>query len=516
MQRNGLYLADGSFMRFPEQRSSAGLSAEIATRSRSLDYYSLGNLYLPNPDPVLKKQGKDIQVYTDLLTDDRVGGSLTNRINATMALDWEIDRGKSAKSRQAKFVKEVFSRLPLNTIIEQTIRNPRGFGYGPAETLWVKRGDGLNAPVDVVYKPQHWFVFGVGNELRFLSREQLLTGEELPPRRFLCPTNEATYANPYGLGNLSRCFWPVVFKKGGGWQFRIKYAEKFGAVWPVGKLPRSATQDQIDDMLEILEDMINDGVAVIPDDGSVEFLESASKGGTSDLFSTILADANSAISTVWLGHAGAGQSVSGSLGGEEMAVEVRKDLRDSDKTLVEATLNKLIDYICEENWGSAEGAPRFCLWEEEDVDKVQSERDEKLTAAMEKSGLKLTQVYYERTYNLQPGDVEVKQEPAVVPATPVATPVKFAEAAAETFPDQEILDKFIAGLTTPAELQQLMEGVLKPVFRAVAEGGDLQELFDELPKLFPQMDTSRIEEILGRVFFVASVWGRLSAEEEAK
>jgi hypothetical protein len=148
---------------------------------------------------------------------------------------------------------------------------------------------------------------------------------------------------------------------------------------------------------------------------------------------------------------------------------------------------------------------------------------------MEKSGLKLAQVYFERTYNLQPGDVEVTTPQP--PLGPLGPPKlgggaeggggKFAESpsldkgrAGEGFPDQIALDKFIAGLTTPAELQELIAGVLKPVFKAVEEGGDLQELYDELPRLFPEMDTSRIEEILGRAFFVASVWGRLSAENE--
>ena len=137
-RKNGIYLTDGSFMRFSDQTTA---SKELAVRSRSLDYFLIGNLYLPNPDPILKAQGKDIRVYEDLITDDRVGGSMINRINATLALDWEIDKGKSTKSRQAKFIKEVFTALPLNNIMEHMIRNPRGYGYGPAETVWVKRGD---------------------------------------------------------------------------------------------------------------------------------------------------------------------------------------------------------------------------------------------------------------------------------------------------------------------------------------------------------------------------------------
>ena len=38
------------------------ISQEIATRKRSINYYSLGTSYLPDPDIVLRKQGKDLPV----------------------------------------------------------------------------------------------------------------------------------------------------------------------------------------------------------------------------------------------------------------------------------------------------------------------------------------------------------------------------------------------------------------------------------------------------------------------
>ncbi|MBR1625971.1 MAG: hypothetical protein IJ681_02380 [Bacteroidales bacterium] len=43
------------------------LSDEIATRKRSINFYSLGS-YLPDPDIVLRKQGKDVKIYRELGT----------------------------------------------------------------------------------------------------------------------------------------------------------------------------------------------------------------------------------------------------------------------------------------------------------------------------------------------------------------------------------------------------------------------------------------------------------------
>lgn len=33
------------------------------------------------------------------------------------------------------------------------------------------------------------------------------------------------------------CFWPVAFKKG-GMKFWLRFAEKFGSPWVIGKHPR--------------------------------------------------------------------------------------------------------------------------------------------------------------------------------------------------------------------------------------------------------------------------------------
>jgi phage gp29-like protein len=521
----GLYLPDGSFMRFVEPAPTSkslsttlGGASEIAVRSSSLDYYAIGNMYLPNPDPVLKAQGKDIQVYSDLIIDDRVSGGMTNRFNASLALDWQIDKGKSSKSRQAKAIQAIFDKLPLNRIMGEILQ-ARSFGYAPLEIIWGQR-DGLTVPVDLVGKPQHWFVFGQLNELRFRSKEHMMDGEEIPSRKFLCPTNEATYINPYGLGLLSRCFWPVTFKKG-GWRFWIKFSEKYGQVWPIGKLPRSSTPEMQNDMLDLLVNMINDGAGVIPDDGSVDFMESGTKGATSALYKDIIAEANSAISTIWLGHAGAGESVPGKLGGKDVAGDVRDDLRDSDKSLIEQTLNTLIDWICEVNWQSSVGAPRFSLWEEEEVDGAQAIRDKDLSESLQRSGLKLSKGYYLREYNLEESDLEDAPAPPPRPSPAggggLAPPSSggrlgggiFADD--NPFPDQTALDVGIAALD-PKALQGQLADTIKPVITALQQSGDVNEAMDALMAAYPQMDTAALEELLARTIFVSDCWGRINAE----
>ena len=72
--------------------SKKGLTEEIATRKRALNFYSLANI-LPDPDIVLRKQGKDIRIYNELLCDPHVFESIQSRNTGVLSLDWDINSG---------------------------------------------------------------------------------------------------------------------------------------------------------------------------------------------------------------------------------------------------------------------------------------------------------------------------------------------------------------------------------------------------------------------------------------
>jgi hypothetical protein len=91
-----LYINPHDYISFSEKTVS--LSDELATRKRSIDFYALG-MYLPNPDPVLKKQGKDITVYKRASLRCTPGRMYIEQKGGVKSLEWEIDRG-TAKSRQ--------------------------------------------------------------------------------------------------------------------------------------------------------------------------------------------------------------------------------------------------------------------------------------------------------------------------------------------------------------------------------------------------------------------------------
>lgn len=486
MRAKGMWVSPTEFVQFGEPRKS--LSEQIATRDRSIDFHTLG-MYLPNPDSVLKALGKDIKIYRELRADAHVGGCVRRRKAAVKALEWGLDRD-AAQRRVTKSVESIFADLDLSRIITEML-DAVLYGYQPMEVMWGKVG-GYLVPVDIVGKPADWFVYDQDNQLRFRSRNNSIQGEPLPPRKFLVPRQDATYDNPYGFADLSMVFWPTTFKKG-GLKFWVQFTEKYGSPWIIGKHPRSATPTETDQLLDSLDAMVQDAVAVIPDDASIEIKEAAGKTGSAEVYERLLTFCRSEVSIALLGQNQTTEANS-NRASAQAGLEVTRDIRDGDSAIVEETMNTLIRWVCDLNWGDG-ARPVFSLWEQEEVDKVLAERDEKLTRA----GAKLTPAYFKRAYKLQDGDL-VEAAKADVPAA------EFAEG--EEAPDQEALDAALEALSVDV-LNADAQSMLAPLLTRIEASARPDELLGALAELYPDMDACGLQERLAQAIFVARLWGRL-------
>ncbi len=508
--KRGIWTSPSEFKDFAAVDKTRSLSDEIAVRQRSIDFYSLG-MYLPNPDPVLKKLGKDIAVYKELRADGHVQGCITSRKAGTKKMLWDIDRGK-AKSRQAKYISDAIKALPVHRIINQILNAPL-YGYQVLEVMW---DEATWTPNDVVGKPQQWFVFDENNQIRFRTKKNMFLGEELPEKKFLIATHDADYENPYGFPVLSCCFWPVTFRKG-GYKFWVTFTEKFGMPFIVGKLPRGVEQTERDKLADMLEQMVQDAIAVIPDDASVEIPENKTTA-SADIYSKLIEANKNEISIALLGHTGSSQSTPGKLGGEDQAGDVRTDIIGDDKRIVEDTMNTLIDWISEYNFSERTERPRFILYEEEDVDLDQATRDKTLSDA----GVTLSAEYYQRAYGFEDGDVVSvgRVNPTNIDgsasggdggATSFASKSPSRSlVASRSASSQSALDAALQGMD-PKELQAQAEGVLKPVIDLIQKGSSYEDVMKNLTTAFPDMDASALEQMLSRAIFVAEVLGRITA-----
>lgn len=481
------------------------LSDHIAQRGRSIDFTALG-FSLPNPDPILLARGGRIEVYRELRYDAHVGGCIRRRKSAVKSLEWGVDRGQSP-SRIAKGIEAMLADLDLERLIGEAM-DAVLYGYQPMEILWQKAGS-LVVPGQILGKPPEWFHFNAENQLRFKTRENPFHGEEIPPMKFLLPRQDATYQNPYGFADLSMCFWPIVFKKGGV-KFWLSFIEKFGSAFSVGKLPRGATPAERAALLDSLEALIQDGVATIPDDGSIELVEVAGKSASADLYERLVMYCRSEVSIALTGTNQTTEATANKASATA-GLQVANDLRDGDAEIIAAMINQLIRWVVEINYGGVV-APAFSFWDQDARDKTQAARDE----MNYKAGARFTNAYWERAYGYEEGDLAAPAAGPVTAVTPAAqniTPdvsaTEFAASEAIVPPDVELADQLAS------TAQPVMDDLIAAVSNMVAQSSDLPSLQSSLLKAYGDLDTADLTNLMAAAFALAELKGMAAVQAES-
>ena len=479
----------------------------VARRIDALDYAAMG-LLLPNPDPILKATGRDIKTYREIARDSHVGACIRRRKSAVKGLQWGVDRGQTP-SRIAKAMTDMIAGLDMERIIGSVLEATL-YGYAPMEIDWRAGPGGPYSgtwPADVIALPPEWFCFDSENQLRFKTRAAPVYGELLPERKFLLPRQDATYQNPYGLGDLALCYWPTVFKKG-GMKFWLNFAEKYGSAFAFGKLPRTAEATERANLLSDLEALIQNGVAVIPDDGSVELIEMAGKSASADLYERLVLHCRGEISIVLTGT---NQTVEASANkaSAHAGMDVAGDLRDADAEIVAATINQLIRWAVDINW-PGQAAPTFSLWDQAAKDTLQAARDK----SNHEAGAQFTKAYWLRSYEYLDTDLVETPTPTPTPAPTSARPaagppgaltaVAFAAAAlAAELPDPTQAEQdALARAAAPAWGQ-----LLGDVATLIDQAPDLATLQTTLVAAYGGLPTDELVKLMAAAFALAELKG---------
>lgn len=498
----GLYISPTKFVSFAE-RDKRRLTDEIASRGNTV--WGFGSFFgmLPNPDPILKAAGMDIRAYRDLRVDPLVGSAIRRRKSAVKALERGFNEGDT-DTPVCEFLKEMMAAWDMDAIIGGLLDAPL-FGWQPAELMWVK-DNGRFTVSNIVAKPPEWFHFDTDNQLRFRGKNGPSEGILPPDYKFICPTQDATYDNPYGFADLSMCFWPGMFKKH-GWRFWMQFVEKYATPWAVGKHARGATQSDIDQLMDGLEQMVQDAIAVIPEGDSVEIKEPMGKSASSDIFQAMITMARAEISIALLGQNQTTEAETNKASAQA-GLEVTDDIRDGDAAIVTGAINQVLQWAAELNFGDVP-VPVWNLWEQETIDDTQAKRDQTLSQTR---GF-FTEQYYQREYGLQPGDIN--PQAMMLPSSswgqmPLTgqPSLGFAEAAVRA--DSDVRDKLDEALSSVSDTlmnDDVMAPLLAPVFEAIRNGATPTDLMGQLASIYPQMDGDALVERLAKVRFLAKVLG---------
>jgi phage gp29-like protein len=248
--------------------------------------------------------------------------------------------------------------------------------------------------------PGH-FVFDKDGQV-FLSTD---TKSPLDRRRLLIFCHAPVYDNPYGVGLLSRLQWVFWFKKQ-ALTFWLRAGERTAIPNTIGSYNGTYNEQYQRDLLQLLEDLQNSGVAVKPDTWSIEVLHKAERSGAfGEGFEKLCAFLNDEISKAVVGStltSSEGRR-SGSLALGQIHDQVRSEKIEEDARLLMEVINhQLIRPLVDFNFGPAVPAPRFVIDTDEKEDlKAEIEIDK----ALLESGVSLeTDYFYEKYGRPKPTD----------------------------------------------------------------------------------------------------------------
>jgi phage gp29-like protein len=463
----------------------------IATRKDA----EFGHLFgiLPNPDKILGKNYQRMEILTDLLSDSHVKSCVQSRKAGTLSLDWEILQ-MEAPDAVFELIKRVFDKLDLRRITSEML-DSWAYGYKPLEVYWEYR-DGYITPVDVIGKPPEWFAFDAYNNLLFLKKGEL-NGTLVPTRKFILIQNEQSYTNPYGDSALSRCYWPVTFKKG-GIKFWVRFTERYGSPMLIAEMSGDGTLEATQKVLDLLADVRRGGVASLPAGYTAKIVE-AMKTSSVDTYETMIDFFNSEITKSILSTALGLQELGnvGSYAATKSGENSKMQVVASDVKLVEEGYNTLISWIVAYNFGQNVKLPRFNLYAEQEVDKALSERDATLANA---NIVKFERSYIKAAYNLKDEDFTV----------PVAQQMPFSDPEASAFDENSNNMTVSVGDSAFSDISNAIDATLKPVFRIIEEGKTFEDVLSGLSKIFPSLSTQDLQDKVKNLLLIGEFVGMLS------
>jgi phage gp29-like protein len=386
-----------------KQTQNKILSNEIITRNNYLDTLSWIN-YLPDPDPILKKHGKNISVYKDLINDDHLHACITRRKMGVKSMEWRIVKTYKSSDKEIDLINLAINNLSENNCrikdIISSALNPIFFGFSVFEIIWEYK-NGYILPKQIIEKPQEYFSFDINNQLIFNNNLNPINLSSLKYKyKFILLQNEASFNNPYGEKALSKCFWNITLKKG-GLKFWSIFVEKYGMPFILAKQPRSVSESDSINLLNKLDDMVQDAIAVIPDDSSVEFKD-AKNGYSGDIYEKFINAQNNAISKAILTNVFSTEyQTKGGYSTAQAGFESERMLAQDDKDFPEQLFNTLFKYIILLNTGHS-NSPIFKLYEEDQSKKDFAERDSLLGKY-----IKFNKQYFHRVYNIPLEEFEI-------------------------------------------------------------------------------------------------------------
>lgn len=463
---------------------------------------------IPDPNRLSASLGDRDITLQNVKDDGHVSSCIQSRKAGVLSLEFEItydDTNKQYKDIFDSILKDIDVYSCIGDFLEAPL-----FGFSVSEINWIYKKfneQTFLVPGSLNQLPRSWFTF----DNRKILHLNDLSNTVLPLYKFLLVQNNASYDNPYGESLLSRCLWPVVFKKA-NFTYWIMFAEIHGIPKPVGSTDSQNGSDDWNNFYEALENFIRDGILVKSKEDDVEIINSVNQAN-SDLYDRFIERNNIEISKILLSETLTTEIGSnGSYAASMTHFDVKKEIRNSDKRLVEKAFNSLFKWVTYFNFPEI-NPPKFTMYEAQDVDKPLAEVVDLLTR---NNQVRFLAPFYQNRFQFKPEEFEVLNPVTASPFNPA--PFKEFEgehnhaAPSNDFWDQVIIDSF--GDKLLKEKGNVFDNVKEKLQSFLNKHEDFETAINDISDLFPDLPSDDLENTLTNILFMADVIGRLSVQKE--
>jgi phage gp29-like protein len=415
---------------------------EFASIRNSVVIPTYGGRLQPQDTAYLEHAGgrwHSLDALLDIFRDAHTGSVAQQRISAVIGREWKLkEGGESAIDLKARDLCQAqlealdiptiedddAAIYSLNTGLDAACTNllwATFFGMSASEAVWDQQGKEVILQ-DLQSRDVRRFAWVAGEKrgfkLRLLTPENPYDGLEVPARKFLIHRHFALpLEDPYGVGIASRLFYPVFYKRH-AIKFWLIFAEKWASPTAIAKHPTNASDQQVNDLLEMINAIASDTGVAIPDTVSLDFLKSP--GGAIDSYDGLKDFCNEEISKIVIGQtATVDQSQGGgSRARDQVADGIRVELAKSDSDMLSSTVNRLLAWMTWANFGPDAKPPK--LWREfpELESKVNRSEEGSLISMLTNAGFKPTKEWVEKRLDIE---IEDEQDPGA-PKNPDTPP----------------------------------------------------------------------------------------------
>ncbi len=450
--------------------------------------------------------------------DGHLFAEMSKRQRAILTVEWDLIAPPNAsKEEQAatEHLKELIGAIDDLEDVFLGLASAVGPAFSCQEIQWELVGREWT-PKKIEAKPQTWFTLDRETRSEIRLRNLGVDGVPLNPFGWITHLHRAKPGYIARAGLVRQLSWPYVFKT-----YSIgdlaEFLEIYGLPIRVGKYPPQASKEEKATLLRAVTNIGHDAAGIIPDGMSLDFQEASD--GKHDPFLGMVDLMERTESKVILGATltsqADGKTSTNALG--RVHNDVRLDILASDARQLEATLRRDLIYPIGALNGLVQDKRRcprfrFDVQEEEDFETMA----ESIRTVVD-MGLAVPETWAREQLRIP----EPQQgEKVLTRGAPAVGPAKFAALAAglqarePSFADQAALDRAVDALD-PAELQRQAEDLLAPVIELIRREASAEAVMAALAQQYPQMDSRRLELMLERAYFVADLWGVLSAPRDA-